>query len=169
MIILKGNTVFFNSLPSIKKLINNEKKIQQLYLVISKLRSNFYSNINSCRFFFSNSNSSNRQPFNIKFIQFHKGGSIQKNFNILCFSSHVHAKNFDTVFGKIYQNYIKNVRNIESLHFFDKNIPREMFTPSTIKIGNLSEGKDKEESSKYKYFNFNNNIGKVVSSNVSKI
>jgi hypothetical protein len=44
-----------------------------------------------------------------------------------------------------------------------------MFTPSTIKIGNLSEGKDKEESSKYKYFNFNNNIGKVVSSNVSKI
>ena len=135
---------------------------------MSKLRSNFYSNINNCRFFFSNSYSNNRQPFNLKFIQFHKGGNNQKNFNIMCFTSH-HAKNFDTVFGKIYQNYIKNVRNIENLHFFDKNIPREMFTLSTIKIDNPSKGKDNENSSKYKYFNFDNNEGIVSSSNVSNI
>ncbi len=86
----------------------------------------------------------------------------------MCFTSH-HAKNFDTVFGKIYQNYIKNVRNIENLHFFDKNIPREMFTLSTIKIDNPSKGKDNENSSKYKYFNFDNNEGIVSSSNVSNI
>lgn len=133
---------------------------------MSKLRSNYYSNTNNCRFFFSYSNT-NKKSFNNKFPQLSNVGNAQRNFNILCFSSHIQANNFDNVFSKIYQNHIKNIKNINNLHFLDINIP--MFTPSTIKVENLIGSNEKVDSSQYKYFNYDKNSGNVVSTNVSKI
>jgi hypothetical protein len=125
---------------------------------MTTLRSNSYTNLNGCRFFFSYAS----QPktdflFKRNFIQL-KPTTVEKgqvNLNLLCFPKSNQASTFESIFTRLYENYLKHIIDYSHLNFYNDIEPERLFIPVNVKYESFAGANADINSDQLKYVNLN--------------